>query len=574
MKRLLAFTALVVSILAVSPAAAGASYTGSFNTGTGVVTLTGDGASDKLAVSRNPAGQILFDVGDDGTTEDLTPGSTPTVANVARIDISAGDGDDQVRANEANGALPAFVLDGGPGADVLTGGSGNDTIRGGDGADTLLGKGGSDDMTGGDGDDTLTPGDADDVAGGGAGSDRIIWNPGDDSDTVEGGPDSDTEEINGGNGAESFDVAPSGGRVLMARVTPAPFAVSTGSVENGIIHANGGSDTVLGHSGLNGLIRLVIDGGTSDDNLTGGDGDDRFLWSPGNTTTQDVVDGADGNDRLELAGDGTADDFDATGPGPTGVTVTRNGVQPNAANRVETIVIATGDGDDQVRAAESMADRAALDVDLGAGSDVAIGGAAGDRIAGGPDDDTLLGRAGDDSLSGGPGTDDLIGGTGADQISCGGVGDRFDNDPADTIAADCRPEPGPQPDPGAQAGPGELAQGPSGDVGLPPGFRGFARPKVKGTLKVLSVDLVNTHTGPITLSVAATESKIRYRTAKVTIAPGGKATVKLKLPSKLRKAIARKLKHRSKLTRKPVVAVTNVATGGKSTVTARITARR
>jgi Ca2+-binding RTX toxin-like protein len=576
MRRLLAFASLVVLVLAVSSAPAGANYTGNFDTVTGVVTLTGDGASDKLAVSRNPAGDILFDVGDDGTTENLTPGSTPTVANVARIDVNGLGGDDQIRANEANGALPAFVLDGGGGADILTGGSGGDTIRGGEGVDTLLGKGGGDDVTGGDGDDTITPGNGDDVAGGDAGSDRIIWNPGDGTDTVEGGADRDTEEINGGNGAESFDVSPSGGRVVLARITPAPFSVSTSGVENAIVHANGGNDAVVGHSGLKDLISLVIEGGTGDDNLTGGDGDDRFLWRPGETITQDVVDGSAGNDRLDVTGDGTAEDFDATG-GTTGVTVTRNGGQPNATDRVETIAIAAGDGDDQVRAANSMADRASLDLDLGTGSDVAIGGGAGDRIAGGTGDDILLGRGGDDALFGDAGTDDLIGGTGADQISCGGFGDDFGDDPADTIAADCRPpapEPGPEPQPTTEPGPGGQAEGPAGDLGLPPGFLGFARPQLKGTLKALSVGLVNTHTAPITVSVAATESKIRYRTVTVTIAPGAKATVKLKVPAKLRKAIVRKLARRSKLTRKPVVSVTNVATGGKSTVTGRITARR
>jgi Ca2+-binding RTX toxin-like protein len=579
MQRIAAVTVLIASVLVLCAAPAGANYTGSADAGTGVVTLTGDDASDKLTVRRNAGGQILFDVGDDGTTEDLTPGFTPTVANVAEIVVNCGGGDDQVRVDESNGALPRFRMEGGAGTDVLTGGSGNDVMRGGEGNDTLLGKGGGDDVTGGAGDDTITPGDGDDVAGGDAGSDKFIWNPGDDTDNVEGGEGDDTQEINAGNGAETFDVARSGDRVVLARITPAPITVNAGSVENATVHANGGDDIVTGHSGLKDLIKLTLDGGAGDDNLTGGDGDDRFLWAPAQTTIQDTIDGADGSDTLQIEGDGSAEGYELTGA-TTSVVATRNGTQPNATDRVETIAINGHDGDDLVRVADSVADRAALDTDLGPGDDVAIGGAAGDRLVGGPGEDTLLGRGGDDFLFGDAGTDELIGGAGADHISCGGLGDHFAEDSADTIAADCRPapEPGPQqPAGGDQPGPGGGPQGPQGptaDAGVPAGFRGFSRPKVKGTLGTLSVTVANTHTAPITVSVGATESKSRYRAIKKTIAPGATATFKLKTPSKLRKALTRKLKTRPKVKRAARVSVTNVATGGKSTVTAHLTARR
>ena len=576
MKRIAAVAVLIASVLTVCAAPVGANYTGSADAGTGVVTLNGDDASDKLAIRRNAAGQILFDVGDDGTTENLTPGFTPTVANVAEIVVNSAGGDDQARADESSGALPRFRMDGGAGADVLTGGSGNEVMRGGEGNDTLLGKGGFDDIAGGAGDDTLTPGDADDVAGGDAGADKFIWNPGDDTDNVDGGDGDDTQEINAGNGAETFDVARSGGRVVLARITPAPFTVTAGSVENATVHANGGDDIVTGHSGLKDLIKLTLEGGAGDDNLTGGDGDDRFLWAAGQTTSQDTVDGFDGSDTLQLEGDDSAETYDLTGTA-TAVAATRNGAQPNVTGRVETIAINSHDGDDQVRVDDSVADRAALDTDLGAGADLAIGGAASDRLVGGPGDDTLLGREGDDFLFGDAGTDELSGGAGADHISCGGLGDRFAEDPADTIAADCRPtpEPGPpQPAVGDQPGAGGGPSGPTGDAGLPAGFRGFSRPKVKGTLGTLSVTVINTHTAPITVSVGATESKSRYRAVKKTIAPGAKATFELKTPSKLRKALTLKLKKRAKVKRAARVSVTNVATGGKSTVTAHLTARR
>lgn len=273
-----------------------------------------------------------------------------------------------------------------------------------------------------------------------------------------------------------------------------------------------------------------------------------------------------------MRGDDSAEIFELTGVAPA-VVATRNGVLPNNTVRVETVAVNAGAGDDQVRVANSVADRAAIDTDLGADDDVAIGGDAADRLVGGPGDDTLLGRGGDDFLFGDAGTDELNGGSGADQINCGGLGDHFAEDAADTIAADCRPAPEPQPS-GDQPGTGGGPQGPTGDAGLPAGFRGFSRPTVKGTLTTLSVNVTNTHTAPITVTAGATESKSRYRAVKKTIAPGAKVTLELKTPSKLRKAIIAKLKGRSKVTRKPRVTVTNVATGGKSTVTARLTARR
>lgn len=68
MKRIVAVAVLVASVLTLFAAPAGANYTGTADAGAGVVTLTGDDASDKLAIKRNAAGQILFDVGDEDRT--------------------------------------------------------------------------------------------------------------------------------------------------------------------------------------------------------------------------------------------------------------------------------------------------------------------------------------------------------------------------------------------------------------------------------------------------------------------------------------------------------------------------
>jgi hypothetical protein len=207
---------------------------------------------------------------------------------------------------------------------------------------------------------------------------------------------------------------------------------------------------------------------------------------------------------------------------------------------------------------------------------VAFGGDAADRLAGGSGDDTLLGRGGDDALFGDAGTDVLNGGAGSDSLNCGGFGDRLVSDATDLIAADCLPPADKPADQGQGQGQGSgQGQTPgTGDAGLPPGFRGFARPRVKGSLSALSVTIVNTAATPITVNVAATESKSRYRTVKKTIARGQKTVVKLKTPAKLRKSLARKLRAKGKVSRAPRVSVTNAATGGKSSVTARLKLRR
>ena len=571
MKRPFAIAVLAVATLALLAAPAGANYTATYNPAGQILGLTGDATGEGLAVKRNAAGQILFDVGDDGSFETLTPAFTPTVANVSLLVVNANGGNDAVRADEANGALPAFNVDGGDGDDTISTGSGRDSLTGSGGNDTLTGKGGGDALNGGFDDDVITGGDGDDFALGGLGDDTFVWNPGDDTDTVEGSADHDTQIVNGGGGAETFDIAPSGGRVHVQRITPAPFTLDTAAVEATTIHANGGNDIITARGALRGVIDLTLEGGAGNDDISGGDGDDRILWKPGDTTSFDNVDGFTGDDTLAVTGDDSAETFDV-GATQIATTLTRNGLPGNATDRVERFAIDAAGGDDRVQTDGAVEEHAGLDLDLGDGNDLAIGGGAADRIAGGAGEDTIQARAGDDTLLGGPDSDSLDGGSGADQISCGGFGDRLLTDVTDTIADDCK---APAEAPAPPASPAEqAAQQPQDNPALPAGFRGFSRPKVRASLRTLSVTITNTHSAPVTVAVAATESRSRYRSARKTIAPGAKATIKLKTPSKLRKSLARKLGSRSKVTRKPRVSVANTATGGKSTVTAKLTLRR
>jgi Ca2+-binding RTX toxin-like protein len=314
-----------------------------FVPGAGLLSVFGDAQSNTIEVSRNAAGQILVN---GGAVRVL--GGTPTVANVASIQVFGQDGNDTITLNEANGALPAALLFGGSGNDVITGGSGNDQLFGQSGNDVLLGKGGNDFLFGGDGNDQLTGGAGDDQVFGQSGNDLMIWNPGDGTDLNEGGAGIDTVQVNGGNASETFSVTPNGSRVRFDRVSPAPFTIDIGTSENLVVNMNGGDDSFTASNGLATLISLTVDGGAGNDTITGGDGndtllggdgndliiggrgtdvaqmgagDDTFVWNPGDGN--DTVEGQAGNDHMLFNGANIAESFDISANG-TRVRFARN----------------------------------------------------------------------------------------------------------------------------------------------------------------------------------------------------------------------------------------------------------
>src|SRR5262245_64734306 len=107
--------------------------TGSFSNGT--LSVFGDSLSNNITLSRNAAGQLLVNGG-------AVPvlGGTATVANTSLITAFGQGGNDTIRLDEANGALPAANLFGGAGNDTLIGGSGGDMLFGQTGNDILAGK--------------------------------------------------------------------------------------------------------------------------------------------------------------------------------------------------------------------------------------------------------------------------------------------------------------------------------------------------------------------------------------------------------------------------------------------------
>jgi Ca2+-binding RTX toxin-like protein len=179
----------------------------------GTLQITGNGASDKLALRLEPGAPNILqvDVGEDGTTDFAFDRNTFNAINV-----QGGGGNDEIRIDQSGGSFAddAVTLDGGAGNDTLIDGDGNDTLIGGSGNDQIIGGRGSDTALMGSGDDTFT------------------WNPGDGSDTVEGQGGHDTMQFNGSNAAEHIDLSANGSRVRLFRDV-ANITMDLNGIENG-----------------------------------------------------------------------------------------------------------------------------------------------------------------------------------------------------------------------------------------------------------------------------------------------------------------------------------------------------
>ena len=182
------------------------------------------------------------------------------------------------------GTSAAETLTGTNGIDVIVGFGGNDRILGFDGADIICGGNGNDEIHGGTGADTIFGGNGNDVIRGNAGKDTIEGQAGNDdingnlhADIVRGGTGKDV--VSGGEGVDQ-------------------------------VFGDNEADFLLGGGGPDLLV-----GGPGRDNIRGGSGND-VIWSDleGRApTTNNTVDGGEGNDRI--------DDLGATAPATTAAPV-------------------------------------------------------------------------------------------------------------------------------------------------------------------------------------------------------------------------------------------------------------
>jgi Ca2+-binding RTX toxin-like protein len=396
-----------------------------FASATGVLTVSGDDASNTIVISKGDGGRVLVN---DGSVS--IQGGTPSINNTSLIQVLGQGGSDRIVLEQGRDGFASIQVDGGDGEDVLEvngsnlneifsaapnsdrvrvdrslpttapyvvdigtteqlvlkmdaaddtfngsnglatlikitvdAGSGNDVINGGDGAEIFIGGPGKDIFDGNRGNDVAFMGDGDDV---------FIWDPGDGSDTIEGQDGQDTMRFNGANVSENIDVSANGGRVRFFR-NVANIVMDLDDVETIEFNALGGADniTVNDLSGTD-ATEVTLDLAAT---LGGSTGDDAA-----DTVT---VNGTNGNDTVELFGNRTVT---VTGL-PAGISV----LNPEVAN--DSVLLQMQAGNDSVDASRLSGSLVKLTLDGGVDNDSLVGSKGADVVRGG--DDTMVGADGD-----------------------------------------------------------------------------------------------------------------------------------------------------------------------------------
>jgi len=188
--------------------------------------------------------------------------------------------------------------------------------------------------------------------------------------------------------------------------------------------------------------RILAEGGSGDDTLTGGELPESLCGGPGT----DMLNGGAGNDRLDFPCiDGVTDQTPGAdtlngGPGDDQL----NGGPPGS---LEADTLSGGDGNDTAYYDQRVApltitlDDVATDGEAGEGDDVAsdvenvIGGHASDVLAGSAAPNMLDGRDGNDTISGNDGNDTITGANGEDNLDGGaGIDSLWGGGGGDTLA--------------------------------------------------------------------------------------------------------------------------------------------
>lgn len=262
--------ASIAALLAFA-APAMASYKAEVQSGT--LELIGNGAADKLSLAPSPSdpGQLLVDVGEDGTTDFAFNGS-----RFDAIDVQAGGGNDTIDASNGLTGFGPLTIDGGPG---------NDTIRGGDGNDVLIGG------------DVPTPPRRSRCR---RTARACVCSANVDlSGTPGGGGDgaADSVVVNGTAGPDNVDVGSDGGHVVVSGLTTKVEVTGAESSQDTVgVDALGGDDLLTSGVGGTGPVAIALDGAAGDDTAT--------------------YSGTSGADTIDVVNDGTAARTFAPGDSP------------------------------------------------------------------------------------------------------------------------------------------------------------------------------------------------------------------------------------------------------------------
>ncbi|WP_413603014.1 hypothetical protein [Curtobacterium sp. Curtsp57] len=216
----------------------------------------------------------------------------------------------------------------------------------------------------------------------------------------------------------------SGGTTLTDRILTAieqhPLDTGTAALitalKNGahLVTGGTGNDTITAHGNTPDLII----GGTGNDHINGGDGNDTYLWNPG-----------DGHDTIADTGNTTNDTLNINGVTPDQITIERfangditihiNTPDPTNAGSI-TLAHSTNYGTG-IETLNINGTTYPINTALAILNGIWEGGDADDTIYGYNGNDRIDGGAGNDTINGGDGDDILIGGTG-DDILTGGAG--------------------------------------------------------------------------------------------------------------------------------------------------------
>lgn len=320
--------------------------------GTEVFTTTANGT--RVRFDRLDPAPFSIDI---GTSESLV--------------VNANGGDDSFSATGNLATLIQITVNGGTGNDTLLGSNGADLLVGGDGNDFVDGQQGNDTIQMGAGDDTFQwdPGDGSDIVEGQDGTDSMLFNGsaigeifdasangqrvrftrnignivmdlndveridlnalgGTDSLTVNnlagtdltvfntdlgvagaGDGQADLIVVNGTNGSDHIDVVGAGTSVsVIGLSTVVNITNSEGANDALVVNALGGADVISAAGLPTGVIKLTLDGGTDNDQITGSQGDDLLLGGDGS----DLIIGGRGNDSAFM---GAANDTFVWNPG-------------------------------------------------------------------------------------------------------------------------------------------------------------------------------------------------------------------------------------------------------------------